>query len=364
MRELFDEALAPRTTFGLGGPARRLLELEREHEVAQAVRELRRSKTPWVVLGGGSNVLVADAGFAGCVVQPRLRGVTRRAAAGEPESVELWAAAGEPWSALVADCVAEGLAGLECLGGIPGWVGATPIQNVGAYGQQVSDALTHVRVYDAATDRIDELPASACALRYRHSRFKDADPGRYVILGVGFRLSRQPPARPKHDELRARLETAGEPAPTPRAIHELVLSLRRAKGMVLDADDPESRSAGSFFLNPQLPAAEADAVLQRAEAAAQQAGRPTLPHQRLSDGRVKLAAAWLIEQAGFGKGFGGAAVGVSRKHTLAIVHRGGGSARAVLELATEIRRGVHARFGVWLDPEPLLLGFGERPWVV
>jgi UDP-N-acetylmuramate dehydrogenase len=364
MRELFDEALAPRTTFGLGGRARRLLELEHEHEVATAVRELRRARTPWVVLGGGSNVLVADEGFAGCVVQPLLRGIARRAASGEPESVEIWAAAGEPWSALVADCVAEGLAGLECLGGIPGWVGATPIQNVGAYGQQVSDTLTRVRVYDAATDCIDELPASACALRYRHSLFKDAAPGRYVILGVGFRLRRQTAARPTHGELRARLEAAGEATPTPRVIHEAVLSLRRAKGMVLDAHDPETRSAGSFFLNPQLPAAEAEAVLQRAAAEDPRVGRPTLPHQRLDDGRIKLAAAWLIEQAGFGKGFGGTAVGVSRKHALAIVHRGGGSARAVLELATQIRRGVHARFGVWLDPEPLLLGFGEQPWVV
>ncbi|MBK8479833.1 MAG: UDP-N-acetylmuramate dehydrogenase [Proteobacteria bacterium] len=359
MRELLNEPLAVRTTLGLGGPARRVLELEHEHEVVGAVRALRRAATPWVVLGGGSNVLIADEGFAGCVLQPLLRGITRRDDGAE--SVEVWAAAGEPWSAFVAACVAEGLGGLECLAGIPGWVGATPIQNVGAYGQQVSDCLTRVRVYDAVADRLEELPASACGLSYRRSVFKQAARERYVILGAGFRLSRRPAPLPAHPELRALIAASSATAASAQRIHDAVLTLRRSKGMVLDAQDPETRSAGSFFLNPQLAAEEAEALLRRAARDGGGGEASTLPYQRLADGTIKLAAAWLIEQAGFGKGFGDASVGISRKHALAVVHRGGGSARAVLALATEIRRGVHARFGVWLEPEPMLIGFGDDP---
>jgi UDP-N-acetylmuramate dehydrogenase len=343
MRSFDDESLAQRTTMQLGGAARRLIEVEREDE---ALRLLRSLKEPFYLLGGGSNVVVSDRGLEQPVVVLALRGVQRRRCG---ELVELDAAAGEPWDFLVAQTVADGLAGIECLSGIPGWVGATPIQNIGAYGQQVADCIDRVRAYDLRDDRVVQLPAAQCAFGYRTSFFKGSGRGRYVVLGVTYRLRSAPPAPPRYADLRRALR---DTQPTLPQIRQAVLDLRRSRSMVLDPNDPDSRSAGSFFLNPVVDRSLADRIDRLTS------GTP-MPRfvEEAGGARVKLAAAWLIEQAGFAKGHGDGPVGLSRQHALAIVNRGGGTAREVIDLAGEIHRSVFGRFGVRLRVEPALLGF-------
>jgi UDP-N-acetylmuramate dehydrogenase len=332
-------ALAPLTTLRLGGPARRLVEARTEDELIAAVRE---AEPPVLVLAGGSNVVIADEGVPGTVVRVATRGVSR-------EDGRLVVAAGEPWDELVADCVARGLQGFECLAGIPGSVGATPIQNVGAYGQEVAETVESVRVLDRATDRVEELPAAACGFRYRSSVFKYHD--RRVVLAVTFRLRRDDVSGPLRYAELARALNVPEGGSAPLAeVREAVLALRRRKGMVIDPADADSVSAGSFFTNPIL-SGEAFAAL--AERAGPELRPPAWPEP---DGRVKTSAAWLIEQAGFRRGHGNGRVGISTKHTLALVNRGGATTAELMALAREIAAGVHARFGVWLAPEPVLVG--------
>ena len=330
-------ALAPLTTLGIGGPARRLVEARSEEELVAAVRE---AAPPVLVLAGGSNVVIADTGFPGTVVRVATRGVRR-----EGERLEVQA--GEPWDPLVASCVEEGLQGFECLSGIPGSTGATPIQNVGAYGQEVAETVESVRVLDRVRDTVEELPGSECGFHYRHSRFKYSE--RWVVLAVTFRLRAAPLSGPlRYAELaRALGVPAGGTAPL-AAVREAVLALRRRKGMVIDPDDPDSVSVGSFFMNPVL------SVESLAELTAR-AGAPP-PRWPEPDGRVKTSAAWLIERAGFHKGYGNGHAGISSKHTLALVNRGGASADELVGLAREIAAGVRARFGVELRPEPVLVG--------
>jgi UDP-N-acetylmuramate dehydrogenase len=332
-------ALAPLTTLRLGGPARRLVEATTEAELIAAVRE---AEPPVLVLAGGSNVVIADEGVPGTVVRVATRGVAR-------DDGRLVVAAGEPWDDLVADCVARGLQGFECLAGIPGTVGATPIQNVGAYGQEVAETVESVRVLDRATDRVEEMPAAVCGFRYRSSVFKYHD--RRVVLAVTFRLRRDDASGPiRYAEL-ARALDVPEGGSAPLAdVRQAVLALRRRKGMVIDPADADSVSAGSFFTNPIL-SAEAFATL--AQRAGPELRPPAWPE---SDGRVKTSAAWLIEQAGFRRGHGNGRVGISTKHTLALVNRGGATTAELMALAHEIAAGVEARFGVRLAPEPVLVG--------
>jgi UDP-N-acetylmuramate dehydrogenase len=331
--------LAPLTTLRLGGPARRLVEASSEAELIAAVRE---AEPPVLVLAGGSNVVIADQGVPGTVVRVATRGVER-------DDGRLVVAAGESWDALVADCVAGGLQGFECLAGIPGSVGATPIQNVGAYGQEVSETVESVRVLDRATDRVEEMAAAACGFRYRSSVFKYRD--RRVVLSVTFRLRRDGVSGPvRYAELARSLGVpVGGSAPLSE-VREAVLALRRGKGMVIDPADPDSVSAGSFFTNPIL-SPEAFASLR--DRAGPDLRPPAWPEP---DGRVKTSAAWLIEQAGFRRGHGNGRVGISTKHTLALVNRGGGTTAELMALAREIAAGVHERFGVRLAPEPVLVG--------
>jgi len=331
--------LAELTTLRLGGPAARLVEAATEEEVVAAVR---RCDEPLLVLAGGSNVVVADEGWPGTVLLIVTRGIER-------DGVRLTVQAGEPWDPFVARCVAEDLAGLECLSGIPGSTGATPIQNVGAYGQEVSETIASVRVLDRESDRVEDLPPQACGFTYRSSVFKRA-PGRWVVLSVTFALDGSPHSRPiRYPELaRALGVQTGATAPL-GDVRAAVLALRRDKGMVIDEADPESVSAGSFFTNPVLDEAAFARLRERAG--------PGLPAFPQADGTVKTSAAWLIEHAGFARGHGDPlTIAISSKHTLALTNRGAGTTTDLVALAREIAAGVHEAFGVDLHPEPVFVG--------
>lgn len=324
-----DVPLAPLTTFELGGPARAMCTVTNEDELRAAIA----LGMPMFVLGGGSNLVVADRGFDGLVVRVAMRGVAVR-------ELDVDAAAGEPWDDFVAAMVREGLTGIECLSGIPGLVGATPIQNVGAYGQEVAQTIVRVRSIDVATGEVRERTAEECGFRYRHSLFKQWNE---VVTRVTFRFTRGAP------ELRyPELQRAMSGTPSLAEVRETVIKLRRGKSMVIDESDPNRRSAGSFFTNPIVPPAKADELT---------AAFPDMPRFAGEDSAVKLSAGWLIERAGMTKGTRRGNVGISGKHALALVHHGGGSAHELLALAREVVTTVVDRFGVTLRPEPILLGF-------
>jgi UDP-N-acetylmuramate dehydrogenase len=342
-----DVPLAPHTTLGVGGPARWFVRAADEATVLAALAWARARGVALRVLGGGSNLVVADAGVEALVVQVALRGVTAREGDG---ALELTAAAGEPWDALVATTVARGWAGLECLSGIPGLVGATPIQNVGAYGQEVSDTVTAVRALDTERGEIATLPAARCGFAYRDSMFKREAAGRWVVLAVTYRLRPGAPPTLTYADVVRHLAEGGARQPTLADTRAAVLAIRRGKSMVLDDPaDPNRRSCGSFFLNPIL---EAD----RAAAVAARVADPAMPRWPQPDGRVKLSAAWLIERAGFARGERHGPVGLSSRHTLALVAHDGARARDVLALARRVQDTVETRFGVRLSPEPVFWG--------
>ncbi|HVY44687.1 MAG TPA: UDP-N-acetylmuramate dehydrogenase, partial [Minicystis sp.] len=296
-------------------------------------------------------VVVADGGVAGLVLRPRLRGVE---ITGGGARAHVRAAAGEPWDELVARAVREDLQGLECLSGIPGDVGATPIQNVGAYGQEVAETVTRVEVVDRATGERAALDAVACGFSYRDSVFKRGAKDRWIVVAVEFALARAAAPAVRYAELERAL--AGV-TPTLGGVRETVLRLRRGKSMVLDPRDENGKSCGSFFMNPTLDDAELARALPRIEAEKVLRPGEAVPRFPAGAGRTKLAAGWLIERAGFSKGFGEGPVGLSTRHALAIVNRGGASSADVVALARRVQRGVLDRFGVRLRPEPVFLGF-------
>jgi len=345
--------LAPHTTLGLGGPARFFAEAADEAAVVEAVRWASRRGVPLHPIGGGSNLVVADRGVEGLVLRVALRGLAVAKGAGE---AVLTVGAGEPWDGVVARAVSEGLAGLECLSGIPGLAGATPIQNVGAYGQEVAETIRAVRAFDRRDLDVVELPPLACGFAYRDSVFK-RQPDRFVVLGVTFALRSGGTPALRYAELEQAMAARPEP-PTLGRVRDEVLSLRRSKSMVIDPEDENRRSAGSFFTNPILAEVEAEAVVDRALAAGLVTTRAEVPRWPAGQGRTKLAAGWLIERAGIAKGLRRGTVGVSSRHALALVHHGGGSTAELLGLAREVREVVRARFGVTLMPEPVLLGVG------
>jgi UDP-N-acetylmuramate dehydrogenase len=345
-----DALLCRYTTMRLGGAARRLVTATDQQEIVQSVRDAAKLDEPLLVLAGGSNVVVADAGFDGTVLLVRSAGIRF---AGQPDgSVLLTAAAGQPWDEVVRASLAEGLAGLECLSGIPGSAGGTPIQNVGAYGHEVAEVLQAVPVYDRVADEVFDASPEQCQLGFRTSLFKRND--RYVVLAVTFRLRRSHLSAPvQYAELARTLgASVGDEVPA-HEVREAVLALRTGKGMVLDPDDPDTYSVGSFFQNPVLDP-DTCAEVRAAALATVGVEPPSWPHQ----GQVKVSAAWLIERAGFGKGYRGGhpAVSISTKHTLALTNRGGGTSAALLDLAREIRDGVRTAFGVTLEPEAVLVG--------
>ena len=337
-----DGALGTYTTLRLGGPPGTLTVVSEADKAVATVRDCSAAGQSVLVLAGGSNVVIGDAGFPGVVLLLRTRGV--RVVSRDAGQVVVRVAAGEPWDTFVAETVANGWSGVECLSGIPGSAGATPIQNVGAYGQEVAHTIVAVHAYDRAADIVREMTPQECEFGYRSSLFKHSD--RWLVLEVDFRLAVSEQSAPiRYAELARQLGVeVGDRVPLEQA-RETVLKLRAGKGMVLDPDDKDTWSVGSFFTNPVLSAAQWAALTETV--------RP--PHWPAEDGTVKLPAAWLIEHAGFPKGYAGRNVAISAKHTLALTNRGGGTTEALLDLAREIRDGVRDRFGIELHPEPVLI---------
>ena len=346
-----DVALAPYTTFGIGGPASWFTSVRTEGELRSACLWATEQDLPVFVLGGGSNVLVADSGFPGLVIHIALLGVRER------EGV-FSVAAGEDWDALVTRSVERGCAGMECLAGIPGTVGGTPVQNVGAYGQEVAQTIVSVRCYDRERDEFRTFTQSECGFGYRTSRFnREPDRGRYVVTEVEFALAPGGAPSISYADLQKHFADR-QHAPTLGEVAEAVRAIRRAKGMVVEPGplatrDPDTRSAGSFFKNPVVPLATYEAIAASVDRA------PSYPAPSTRDGgeQRKLPAAWLLEQAGFPKGFALGGAAVSSKHTLALTNRSGrATAAEVVALRDTLARGVEARFGVWLEPEPIVVG--------
>jgi UDP-N-acetylmuramate dehydrogenase len=348
VQELHDAPLAPLTTFRLGGPATRLVTATTDDEVIAVVREADEAGTPLLLIGGGSNLVIGDKGFEGTALVIATKGYSL-------DGTRLELAAGEVWTDAVARTVEAGLAGIECLAGIPGSAGATPIQNVGAYGQEVSSTITEVVAYDRRTGETVTLANEDCAFSYRHSRFK-ADPERYVVLRVRFSLE-------DADGLSAPLryaETAralgvgpGDRVPLASA-RDTVLKLRAGKGMVLDPEDHDTWSAGSFFTNPILT--DADFATFRARVRDRLGDGVEPPAYPAGEGRTKTSAAWLIDKAGFTKGYGDGPARISTKHTLALTNRGSATTEDLLALAREVVAGVREAFGITLVNEPVTVG--------
>ena len=345
-----DVPLAPLTTLELGGAAERFVVVRSERELSAAVELAAENGWPLTILGGGSNVIVADGGVPGLVVRIELRGVTWSRTR---EELLVDVAAGEPWDGFVAAAVSQGRAGLECLSGIPGSVGGTPVQNVGAYGVEVAERIESVRIFDVPNRRFAEIPAADCGFGYRASRFRGNRDA--IVTSVRFVLPATATAEARYPELVR--ELGGNAAP-PHEVREAVLRLRRSKSMVIDPEDENHRSVGSFFVNPVVSPEVADGA---ATAAAERLPDRTLPRFPAADGKVKLSAAFLIEAAGFRKGERRGAVGISSRHSLALVHHGGGTAAGLVAFARQIRDTVTERLGVNLRPEPVFLGFGEPP---
>jgi UDP-N-acetylmuramate dehydrogenase len=347
--------LAQLTTLGIGGPARYYAECASGETAAAGVEWARSKGLPLFVLGGGSNIVIADSGFPGLVLRIMIRGIEIVL---EGEQVTVTAGAGEEWDPLVSYCAARSFAGLECMSGIPGLVGATPIQNVGAYGQETSEALVSVEALDRTTGKVDEVGAGECEFDYRSSRFKTRDRNRFIITRVTYRLLANGKPAVRYPELQKYLAENGASDPGPAQVREAVLALRRKKAMVIDPSDADSRSVGSFFVNPVVTTEEFERIKARAGRFVQSSEEmPAFPSQGQ---RVKLSAAWLIERAGIQRGYIYGNVGTSTKHALAIVNRGGGTASEVVRLKEEIQSRVRDRFGVDLTPEPVFVGFDDQ----
>jgi len=346
MEFLENVSLAAYTTFSVGGPARWFGEATTEADVLAAVEFVRARALPLFVLGGGSNLLLSDEGFGGLVLRIGLRGIRQRF---DGDLLHFEVAAGENWDQFVSLAVAEDCAGIECLAGIPGTVGGTPVQNVGAYGQEVAETVVGVRALDLQTEKFVWIPAAECGFAYRQSSFNTTERGRYVVTRVDYALTPGGAARIAYADLKKHFaDRAGTPSLA--EVAGAVREIRRAKGMFLVEGDPDCRSAGSFFKNPVVDLK----VLAAIEASVPEG--VVVPRYPAGDGKVKLAAAWLLEQAGFRKGFGEGRAGISTRHTLALVNRGGASAAEIVELSERIVTGVEARFGVRLEREPVWVG--------
>jgi UDP-N-acetylmuramate dehydrogenase len=343
-----DVPLAPLTTLKVGGPARFFVAAKSVEEIASAVEFARTSKLPLFVLGGGSNLVVADRGWPGVVVKVEIAGLDRQETSGK---AFFDAGAGEDWDHFVAQAVKSDCAGIECLSGIPGTVGGTPVQNVGAYGQEVSQTIESVSVFDIAENVVREMKAAECGFSYRSSIFNTSQRGRYVILRVRFGLI--PGGKPGLGYADLQRHFAGrESQPTLSEVRDTVRSIRGSKGMLIVSGEAESRSAGSFFKNPVLAAEQYEALLRRADdRGVEVPSYPALSQQH------KVSAAWLVENSGFSKGYAKGKAGISSKHALAIVNRGGATAEEIVALKDEIQAGVKHTWGIELTPEPVMVGF-------
>ena len=353
-----DVHLSELCTLAVGGPARAFVEAGTVADLRGALAWAREGGLPVLVVGGGSNLVVSDDGFPGLVVRVSLRGIDVR---GGGATADVTAAAGEEWDPFVAFTVERGLAGLECLSGIPGRVGATPIQNVGAYGQEVRETIVGVEALDTSTGSMVRLTNEECGFAYRDSRFKREDRGRFVVTAVTFRLRSGGGPKIAYADLERKLAAEAVEQPTLADVRRAVLEVRRTKSMVIDPADENRRSVGSFFMNPIVSDATWTTIEPRLRGAVGPDARvPAFP---TGDGRVKLSAAWLIEHAGLQRGMRHGGVGISTRHTLAIVNTGSGTAHEVVTLARRIRQQVEDAFGVRLEPEPIFVGvtMGEGP---
>ena len=339
--------LAPLTTMGVGGPARFFVEASTAEEVREAIGYAKSRNLPLFILGGGSNLIVSDAGWPGLVLKVSLLGINHRHGHG---TAYFDVGAGEDWDSFVAATVQHHCAGIECLSGIPGSVGGTPVQNVGAYGQEVAETIDSVVALHVESGEEEEFEKSDCGFGYRSSIFNTSARGRYVILRVTYALVHDGHPRVTYADLKKHF--AGGAEPTLAEVREAVRRIRASKGMLLTPGDPDARSAGSFFKNPVLTENEFESLKRKASERGLE-----IPNYPALAARRKVSAAWLVEQSGFSKGFGNGHVGISRKHALAIVNRGGATAAEVVELKNEIQARVQQQWEIQLEPEPVLLGF-------
>lgn len=331
--------LAPLTTLKIGGTARYFIVAGTEAQLHDAIAFAEQESLNVFILGGGSNVLIADQGFNGLVVQIGLRGISRTA----DQSI-VTAGAGEDWDQFVSYCVENCLAGVECLSGIPGFVGGTPVQNVGAYGQEVSETIASVRCFDRRTKQFTSLSNADCRFEYRTSIFNSTERDHYIVAAVTYSLRKNGEPKVVYKDL---IEHFAGRHPALAEVRNAVLEIRRAKSMVIDAADPDSKSAGSFFKNPVIEKDTLEKIRSIHE---------NIPSFAFGD-KVKIPAAWLIENSGFGKGFSLGNAGISTKHTLALINRGGASSEDMLRLKAEIQKRVKEEFGIELQPEPVFVGF-------
>jgi UDP-N-acetylmuramate dehydrogenase len=352
--------LAPLTTLQVGGAARYFAEVKREDEVREAAQFAKARDLPLFVLGGGSNLVIADSGWPGLVLKIAIGGIASPRANHAPGNAVLFSVgAGVNWDDFVAQAVVQNCAGVECLSGIPGSVGGTPVQNVGAYGQEVSDTIESVRALDLKQDRIVVLPKPACRFRYRSSIFNGTERGRYIILQVNYRLQRGGAASLKYADLQkhfaerlAKNPAETKPTPTLAEVREAVRAIRRTKGMLLVPGDDDCRSAGSFFKNPVLRDEQFQDLAARAALKALE-----IPSYPALDAQHKVSAAWLVEHSGFSKGYAVGAAGISHKHALALINRGDAKASDIVELKDKIQHAVQEAWAILLEPEPVFVGF-------
>ena len=352
--------LAPLTTLGVGGTARYFAEIKREDEVGKVAEFAKSRSLPLFVVGGGSNLVVADSGWPGLVLKITIGGITiSKTTDAKSNAVLFNVGAGVIWDDFVAQAVVQNCAGIECLSGIPGSVGGTPVQNVGAYGQEVSNTIESVRAFDLKQERIVLLPKPACGFGYRSSVFNSSERGRYILLRVNYRLKRGGPARLKYGDLQQyfanlRAEGSDEKTVAPSLIEtrEAVRAIRRTKGMLIVPGEVDSHSAGSFFKNPVLGEEQFNVLSARAV----QKGLE-IPNYPALDAQRKVSAAWLVENSGFSKGYSEGAAGISHKHALALVNLGSAKASDIVRLKDEIQNRVQQAWGILLQPEPVFVGF-------
>jgi UDP-N-acetylmuramate dehydrogenase len=335
--------LAPYTTFGIGGPARFFCTITAEYDIPAALHYAKQNMLETFVLGGGSNLLISDEYYEGLVMHMAIRGITSKEHGGK---ILYDVAAGESWDAFVSLAIRDNCAGVECLAGIPGTVGGTPVQNVGAYGQEVSETIASVRVYDTESRSFTELSPAQCGFSYRQSIFNTTQAGRYIVTSVRFALQKDGAPRLAYADLQKHF--AANPRPSLAEVAAAVREIRRAKGMLIVPGDPDSQSAGSFFKNPIVDAAVTAHIARILDIAEEK-----VPRYPAAAGQVKIPAAWLLEQAGFTKGFTMGPAGISSRHTLALINRGGAIATDIMALRNEIQRTVESRFGIHLQQEPV-----------
>ena len=351
MQLLENIPLAPLTTFKIGGPARYFVEPGNISEAQEAIAFAHSRDLPLFVLGGGSNLVVADSGWSGLVLKVALQGIEQRSGHDEDGNVVFDVGAGESWDRFVSRAVIARCAGVECLSGIPGSVGGTPVQNVGAYGQEVAETIESVQVLDLRDGQVRELCREACGFGYRASIFNTTERGRFIVLRVTYALKPEGRPRMAYADLKRHFE-GRETAPNLAETREAVRHIRALKGMLIVAGDADCQSAGSYFKNPVLSEAQHDDLKKRAGARGL-----TVPSYPALETHKKISAAWLVERSGFTKGYGFGRVGISRKHALAIVNRGGATAADVLALQEQIQQRVEEIWGIHLEPEPVMVGF-------